>query len=137
MKTIPEGDYYSCTDEEYLTHTSPEEAVADYLEGWDGDCPFPVEVFVYKRTPVDAATTAKGLAARAAQDAVEFWDINYGGPDGEMRVSMAEEEDLCRKLQAVLEPFLAERTPWTCDRIAAVTLEEIDVRELLREEVSP
>lgn len=144
MKTIPEGDFYSCSDGENLSFTDAAEAVQQHLENYAETgstlrgliaehCP--LTLTAYERVKVDPAKEAFREAQRLAEYAAETWAENYGGPDGEMDATDDQVAALATAMEPALRAFFQGLESWNCEEVGSVELSSEDVTELLAEEL--
>ena len=130
---IPETDFYACDDTENLTHTDPNEAIADFLDRYQtpgcdvlAECPETVTLRCYCRMK-----PAPGRYVDAALDQLlEALDEEYAEPGGDptthttaalVRMQTAA-RDFC-------EAVIAEYRPWACETFYTI---EVDTETWIR-----
>lgn len=115
--------YYSCSEDcESLTHATPEDAIAEYLDACaevgeslrsviERNCP--VSVDAYERDEVDdgfAKLESLDLAERFA----ESWGESYGNVfEGDDQI---DQDELAKELQPILERYAKSAVPWQCSK---------------------
>lgn len=142
MSEIPEAEFYDCADSDRLTHTTPEEAVADWLDTHFeqgeplGACiarVSPVELVAYRREEVADAWLAMH-AESFLESAAESFSEEYGDPDGDGdELDDAAIQAALPDMIAALRKLCAEGTVWRCDRVAKVELDAETVERMMRE----
>lgn len=135
------AEYYDCLDSDTLCHTSPEEAVEDWLDHWmEPGCDVrkiieahECEITAYRREQVTEKwiqSMAEVLLDRAAEDFQE----DFGDPHGEHQVLSDEVLKDCQPaMVAVVQKLVADGNVWRCERVASRVLDEDEVETMMRE----
>ncbi len=134
------AELYDCCDSEALTHTTPEEAVEAWLDGWmepgcdvlavireRGEC----EITAYRHETVDAQDI-DSIANGLLDDLSDWFSRTLGNPNGSDSDDEARKGSLPFMRQAVQE-FVAASRVWRCERVATRTLEADEIEAMMRE----
>jgi hypothetical protein len=142
--TFPDGEFYACNDPETLTHETPEEALAEYLDtdlnpkmtvteviASIRSCS--IDVTAYKRAEVSDKQIedwADGLLEKLAED----FDEEHGDPDGS--TGDAFPGDAEQVMREAVKSIIRRSTVWRCEPAGKVELSPDQIEELMREHCS-
>lgn len=141
LKLIPAGDLYACDDEEELTETDPDGAVAAWVDKLRGPgdtlaqaiarVPMPVTVKVYERKVVSPAII-EDVSDEALDALCNAFDLNLR--EGADDMSPWPDAALTEAKDALLEvarKLFAHGKIWDCEEVGSVALDAEQVAALL------
>jgi hypothetical protein len=135
------ADFYDCRGSETLTHESPEEALADYVNaflspGCDTAAVIreiaPVQVSAYERGAI-SKKDIENWAAFALEHVREHFADSYGDPDGADGIDDGAAEAAKPLMVTAIEKLVEGAQVWSCDNIAQRTYDAAEVEALVRE----
>ena len=135
------ADIYGLEDDEELSCGSPEDVIAETLEGLaEINCDMaaliarhsPITVVAYERDTVPERY-AETEALIAVEALVERFDDEYGAPDGGSDIA----DDVLRAMQehvAKAVRLMVDAVPvWNCSKVASRTYGAAEVEQMMRE----
>src|SRR5580658_9729702 len=143
LALFDQADFFDCTDAEELTHETPEEAIADYLDVFaaaDGD----MTKIIHMHTPlVVRALSRKTLepsfsdqvARWALEGALEQYDEEFGSGERSL-IEMSDPEAVTAKeeIARALQKLFKSADVWQCDEVAVREYEAAEVEAMMRDE---
>jgi len=138
IPTMPDGEFFDCSNPESLTHTDPWSAIEEYLDGWLSpkmtvadvlrEIRKPITITAYVPGVVDDAEI-KNWAESLTETLEERFGEEHGDPDGQHPLCKDAEAIM---LEAVTKIVKASRV-WSCAESGHVNLTPDQVEELARE----
>lgn len=139
LPEFPDGEFYSCTDPECLTHSDPWEAVEEYLDEQLGPemkvaeveavVGKPLTVTAYSHTPV-TDKEIENFSDRLLDSLVEMFDDEHGGPDDPTDPGKAAGGIMLEAVTKIVKGMHC----WSCHEVGHVDLTGEQVLEWARAE---
>ncbi len=139
---MTEALFWDCRDAENLTHSSPEEAIEEYLDYlYEKDVSLldqikkicPLKVTGYAREEITPEFIS-GMAHRFAEKFTEEIEEEYGDPEGDHpMLSPEDEKSLPVAFQLAFSQILAKATVWRCKVVETKTFTAEEVETMMRE----
>lgn len=134
------ADYYDCRDSEMLHHTSPEEAVEDWLDHWmepgcdvrkiieEHEC----EITAYRPEVVTEdwiRSQAEGLLEHLAEN----FAGDFGNPSADECMDDEALKECMPAMMTAVRQVVAKANVWRCERVASRVLDADEVEAMMRE----
>jgi hypothetical protein len=139
-KAFEDADFFDCRDSDTLHHTSPEEAVEDWLDHWmepgcdlrkiieEHEC----EIVAHRREVVTEdwiRSHAEGLLEHLAECFAE----DFGSPNADECIDGDALKDAMPAMMEAVRKVVADAHVWRCERVASRVLDEDEVGAMMRE----
>lgn len=129
--------FYDCRDSEQLSLGTEEEAVEEWLEFWMTPGvdvvaliakQAPVTVRGYDPEVIDVDREAKSMAESLIERAIEYFDENFGNPDGDTEIAEGAEKVAEEAVRAALVTLYGNMHVWRCEEVSKRVLNATEDR---------
>lgn len=132
------ADFYDCSDDEELSHTTPEEAIEAYLDGWEEE--FTLE-FIRNHAPIKVRALRRWrvqdmdiehVADHAIEYAREHFGEHFGDPNGGWDgMTLAAAQDALPLFRSAVRRLYSHAQVWTCSEVASREYSVEEIAEML------
>lgn len=137
---FPDGKFYSCTDPENLTHTEPEEALEEYLDGWldhkmsvaevvAAIRKYEVTVSAYNPTEISDGQI-EAWADQCLEKLMEDFSEEHADPDSALGDAFP--SDAGQLMREAVKNIVRRTSVWSCEVVGKVTLTPDQLEAVMR-----